>query len=375
MQDEENKTADTATPDTASDQTPASDNAPSVPRPLPEHVNEALTGEGNTYLHELCRKKASPALIAEAIEVLGAEPDMPNSAGLPALAYAIAEADSETVECLRRLGASIVTGRFNAILYAVDANKPDALNVLLRTGRGAGVNEGGMLLNKEITTDTPLLAVLAAPRDEMIMPLIDAGALIEMRRQKDGATALHLAASRRSAVPATLLLQAGADPTLKNGEGQTPLHLAAADGRVEVLQAMIDHGVDVDTPDRDGHTALHTAVIKKQLESVQVLLAAGARVDVRMADMYDETPLMAAARRGYDEIALELLAAGADALAQNSSKQTAADLVNQQSSRELYDFMKAEESFRLRDQFEKAHRRLVDQQRFVGPKAPPRFGR
>lgn len=375
MQDEENKSADTTAPETAGDQTPASESTPAVPRPLPEHVNEALTGEGNTYLHELCRKKAELSLIVEAIEVLGAEPDMPNSAGLPALAYAISDADSETVACLRRLGASVVTGSFNAILYAVDANKPEALNVLLCTGRGAGVNAGGVLVNKDSSNDTPLLLALSSPRDEMIAPLIDAGAFIETRREKDGATALHLAAGRNTAAPAQVLLQAGADATLKNGEGQTPLHLAAADGRVEVLQAMLDHGVDVDTPNRDGYTALHTAVIKKQLDCVKVLLAAGAAVNAPMSDMYGETPLMAAARRGYDEIAVELLVAGADALAQNDSKQTAADLVNQQSSRELYDFMKAEEGFRLRDQFEKAHRQLVERERFVGPKAPPRFGR
>ena len=376
MQDEDNTAADNTTPDSAAARPDdAAAVALSVARPLAEHVNDAVTGEGNTYLHELCRKNAQVDLIVEAVEVLGAIVDTPNNAGLPALAYAISDGNAETIACLRRLGASIVTGQFNAILYAVDANKPDALAVLLRTGRGAGVNVGGLLVNKDMTADTPLLTALALPRDEMIAPLIDAGAFIETRREKDGATALHLAAGRNNAAPALALLMAGADATLTNKEGQTPLHAAVEYGRVDVVQAMIDHGVDVDMPSRDGYTALHTAVIKKQLDSVKLLLAAGARVDAIMPDMNGETALMAAARRGYDEIAVELLVAGADALAQNKNAQTAADLVNQQSNRELYDFMKAEEGFRLRDQFEKAHRQLVDKQRFVGPQHPPRFGR
>ncbi len=370
MQEEDNKPAETTAPDTAPETA-----AVTVPRPLPEQVNEPVTSEGNTYLHELCRQKAGKARIVEAVKTLGAVPDMPNAAGLPALAYAISDGDSETVACLRDLGASIVTGDFNAVLYAVDANKPEALGVLLRTGRGMGVNTGGLLVNKDISADTPLLAALSAPREDMIAALLDAGALVELRRTKDGATALHLAAGRNTSDHAVALLQAGADATCRNNEGQTPFHLAAADGRIAVLQAMIDHGVDIDARNASGHTPLHTAVIKKQIDCVKILLAAGATVDAPMPDMYDETALMAAARRGYDEIAIELLVAGADALAQNKSGQTAADLVSQQNHRELYDFMKSEESFRLRDHFEKAHRALIEEKKFVGPKAPPRFGR
>lgn len=373
MQDDESKVADTTPRDAAPENAPQAEVR--VPRPLPEHVNDALTGDGNTYLHELCRNKAALPLIVEAVEKLGAIPDMPNRAGLPALAYAISEADAETVACLHRLGASIVTGDFNAVLYAVDANKPAALHVLLRHGRGAGVNTGGLLTNKEITADTPLLAVLAAPRDDMIVPLLEAGALTHVRRAEDGATALHLAAGRHSASPALLLLQAGADATMKNGAGMTALHVAAADGRAAVVQALIDHGMDVDTPDNEGYTPLHIAVIKKQLECVKILLAAGAGVDVPMPALSDETALMAAARRGYDEIAIELLVAGADALAQNASAQTAADLVDKNNAREFHIFMRGEEDFRLHEQFEKAHSRLVNEQRIQGPKMPPRFGR
>lgn len=378
MQDDTDKTNDAATQDNAADATPSTSDAPvaaAVARPLPEFVNEPMTAEGNTYLHELCRTKARPALIAEAIEVMGAIPDLPNKAGLPPMAYAISEGDAESVMCLYHFGASIVTGEFNAVLYAVSADKADALDVLLRHGRGQGVNVGGLLVNKENSPDTPLLAAISSPRDEMVAPLLQAGAFVNVRRKKDGASALHIAAGRINVDLVRALLSAGADTSLFDHDGMTPLHVAAAEGRTDALQALIDHGVDVDIAGQGGQTALHMAVVRKKLESVKILLAAGANPDCLMPGMDNETPLMAAARRGHDEIAVELLAGGANPLIENSRKQTAADIVNQESHRELYTFIKGEEDYRLREHFEKAHRRLVDARRVHGPDRPPRFGR
>lgn len=373
MQDEEGKTQIQATPAAATPQTPVPA-AAVVQRPLPEHINRPISAEGNTYLHELCRQKADLSLIVEAVEVFGAIVDMPNQAGLPPLAYAISEGDVETVDCLHRLGASVVTGNFNAVLYAVDANKPEALIHLLHMGRGAGVNLGGICVNKETSKDTPLLMALSLPRGEMIAPLLAAGALTCRRRVKDNATAVHLAADLNSAETLQLLLQAGADATLQDAKGQTPLHIAVASGRVVVLQALVDRSINIDVAMNDGLSPLHLSVIKKQMECMQILLAAGAKFDTPVAQMDDETPLMSAARHGHDEIAAELVAAGADPLAQNKQRKTAADMVNQENRRELYTFLKAEEDYRLCDQFEKAHRRLIEEQGFAKPKAPPRFG-
>lgn len=330
-----------------------------------------VTADGDTYLHELCRKKAPPVLIAEAVTRLGAVVDQPNAQGLPPLAYAITDGDIATVLCLCRLGASMVTGDFNAVLYAISADRPEAAIVLLRHGRGQGVNAGGKLASGELTTDTPLLVGLASPHNSTLVPLLQAGALVDRRRDKDGATALHLAAGRMNPDFVTMLLQAGADAGLKDNGGMTPLHVAAAEGRVAALQALLDHGVSPDSPGASGQTALYVAVIRKQVECVRLLLAAGANPDAVARDVDDETPLMAAARRGYEEIAAELLAAGADPLALNAQKKTAADFVSRESRRELYDFIKGEEEFRLRVQFESAHRRLTDDQRAPRRPSPP----
>ncbi|MBI3862047.1 MAG: ankyrin repeat domain-containing protein [Planctomycetia bacterium] len=58
--------------------------------------------------------------------------------------------------------------------------------------------------------------------------LIAAGAVINAQ-DKNGATALHRAVRTRCAAAVDFLLQAGADPKLKNKPGSTPFHLAVQD--------------------------------------------------------------------------------------------------------------------------------------------------
>ncbi len=333
-----------------------------LPRPLPEHINAPLTAEGNTYLHELCRQKAPVELIVEAIRDLGAIPDLPNKHGLPALAMAVTEGYGEAVSALCAEGASVVTGKFNAVLYAVDSVRSEMLALVLKAGRCEGVNQGGLLVSKEETTETPLMLAVSRLQPLFAEMLLDAGALLDIRRERDGMTAIHLASGRKEPGILSLLVNAGGRVQIADNEGKTPLHEAASYGCVDSMKILIDAGADVDAVTVGGATPLHSAVLKKQAEAVKVLLAARAQVDVRLAETADETALMLAARRGYEEIVIELLVAGADALAENSEKQTAAALVNKQTHAELASFLDGEEVFRLQQHFERAYRGVVTRQ-------------
>ncbi|HTV48115.1 MAG TPA: ankyrin repeat domain-containing protein [Phycisphaerae bacterium] len=56
-----------------------------------------------------------------------------------------------------------------------------------------------------------------------------------------------------------LLLQAGANPNIRNFEGQTPLHKAASDESVRIIPLLLQYGADKDPRDDKGYTPLKLA--------------------------------------------------------------------------------------------------------------------
>ena len=89
-------------------------------------------------------------------------------------------------------------------------------------------------------------------------------------------------------------------------------------GDLEGVKRLLAAGVPVGARDRYGLTALHYAALYGRDAAVAPLLGgAGAAVDVRSAS--GTTPLHHAARRGHDACVRALLAAGADAAAQDAA--------------------------------------------------------
>lgn len=106
------------------------------------------------------------------------------------------------------------------------------------------------------------------------------------------------------------------DPSLAahRCNGRTLLHYGAGAGCLELVTLLIQHGVDPNVQDSLCHTPLYRAAnecaSKTGAEVVRTLVRAGADVNA-CAGSTRATPLHAAARRGYVEIARELLDCGA----------------------------------------------------------------
>ena len=90
-------------------------------------------------------------------------------------------------------------------------------------------------------------------------------------------------------------LDKGADLNAKDESGYTPLYGAVEKGHKEVVELLIAAGADVNVKDGEwGETPLHLAADKGHKEVAELLITAGA--DVNAKDGGGDTPLDAARR-------------------------------------------------------------------------------
>ncbi|MET1113895.1 MAG: ankyrin repeat domain-containing protein [Comamonas sp.] len=126
---------------------------------------------------------------------------------------------------------------------------------------------------------------------------------------RDGYTALALAARSGRADIATALLEAHANPDAAGLEGVTPLMLAANGGFVAVTRVLAAHGANIEAVNPAGYTALMVAMHSNRLQSVTALLASGANPNALTPLGH---PLQMAAERGWSDIVSALVKFGAN---------------------------------------------------------------
>lgn len=73
-----------------------------------------------------------------------------------------------------------------------------------------------------------------------------------------------------------LLLEAGADPNIKNYQGRTPLHKAAADEAVKIIPLLLQYGAAMNQKDEMGYTPLTLAIALHRYLAIELLQKDGA---------------------------------------------------------------------------------------------------
>ena len=127
---------------------------------------------------------------------------------------------------------------------------------------------------------------------------------------KNGLTVLMCAAGKAHLDVVRFLIASGADVNRVSNAGMTPLMIAAQNGHLDVVKLLRDFDADIDCKGKDGWTALMSAVSNVHLDVVKRLRDFGA--DVNCANNGGKTPLMFAAEKGYLEIVQFLLDSRAD---------------------------------------------------------------
>ncbi len=207
-----------------------------------------------------------------------------------------------------------------ALHWAVYHDDSVTTSVLVKAGADVGAaNRYGV---------TPISLAATNRNADVVRLLLDAGA--DANATLSGGETVLMTASRTGSVESvTALLSGGADPNAQEQRDQTALMWAAAEGHAPVVKALIHAGGDVHASLTSGFTPLFFAVRGGHLDAVRTLLEAGVDVNEVLQRVKEGSgaflnsvskrpvddgmsPLLLAVRNGHFELAVALVAAGAD---------------------------------------------------------------
>ena len=309
--------------------------------------------EGRTPLHLAVVFGKSPAVVTALVRA-GADIDALDKKGrtplefgekfgdTPALVSALKEAKDMPSLSVKG-GSNGSCEKWNTAAFFKNANVAN-LSRCLETEDPNARNENGR---------TPLHYAAQGRAPLFVSVLAEAGAEVNARDKRGGWTALHLAAwfgKSRTVVQA--LLDAGANPDLKDNTGRTPWdylkenpvlkefdpqnlesscedwNTASFFGRANAADVgrCLEAGANVSARDETGATPLHLAAKHGKSATVMAaLVKSGARLGAR--DDTGATPLHAAAKSTSPEIVNALLDAGANPAARDEAERTPWDYV------------------------------------------------
>ncbi|KAJ8263389.1 hypothetical protein COCON_G00158460 [Conger conger] len=214
------------------------------------------------------------------------------------------------------------------ILLALDAEKPKKLRFhpkqLYLSAKQGEIQKVLLMLVDGLDPNfkmenqsrrTPLHVAAQAGHREICHILLQAGANLDMC-DGDQRTSLMLACENNHLETVKYLLRAGAITSHKDLDGSTCLHLAAKMGQYSVVQHLLSTGlIDINCQDDGGWTPIIWATEYKHVDQVKLLLSRGADINIR--DKEENTCLHWAAFSGSVDIGQMLLDARCDLNAVN----------------------------------------------------------
>ena len=157
---------------------------------------------------------------------------------------------------------------------------------------------------------TPLMCAAADGKQNAFEMLIQNGADPSLKDVFHNSL-LHFAAQGGDVTIINKLLSLGLDIDSRSFQGETPLMHAAADGNQSAFETLIQNGADPFLKDNDGSSLLHHAANGGNTSIIDKLLSLGLDVDSR-SSYSSSTPLMYAAEWPQQRAFQMLIQNGAD---------------------------------------------------------------
>ena len=198
-------------------------------------------------------------------------------------------------------------------------NRIEVVEILLDSGAKVDARD-----NRDAT---PLHRAAAATANPDILDLLlNRGAGLEAK-DRTGLTPLHWAAiGNTTAKVVRRLLDRGADIGAHSAKGATPLHLAARNFNAEVLAIFLEHGAAVEAKDEGKKTPLHYAAESLIPNAAKLLIDHGA--DLESRDRDGRTPLHAALGKNENPaVAILFIERGADVHARDGEGRRPRDIM------------------------------------------------
>lgn len=174
---------------------------------------------------------------------------------------------------------------------------------------------------KEDLGNTPLHIAIIQGHKEWAELLVEAGADVSIRNL-EGNIPLHIAARNGDIELIKMLMtyQTGLD--VRNKEGATPLHLAFSSGNIEAIKQIVKSEEGIKVKDRTGNTIFHYAVLKGNAALLQQMFKETNINDWNQINNKGASPLHYAAAWGDNETLSALLNLGLDVYAKDNEGNT-----------------------------------------------------
>ena len=182
------------------------------------------------------------------------------------------------------------------------------VQVLIKAGAGVRVTDDN--------GNTCLMHAAENGRTETVRYLVGLPEVDVNHRNNYGCTALERALEcvllrRRETDAVHVLIDAGADVTVKSAQKVSLLHVATMAGDLAPLKKLIEAGARVRDTDDEGQTCLMLAAEVGHIEIVRYLVGLP-EVDVNHRDLKNQTALNSAVKRVHVDVAQVLIDAGAE---------------------------------------------------------------